>query len=176
MSKRGPGEGSIYEEAPGKWVASITAGYEFKNGKRVRIRKKFSAPTRGAVKKKLTDALKLQQDGYCIAPQNQTVGQFLNYWLDHVVPNTTKPKSATFYRYITTTHLIPSIGRIQIQKLTSQHVQALINEKLTCVKQPRKRKQSAPVKPVEPKTLAARSVRHIHRTYLISGEMACNAI
>jgi len=35
---------------PGKWVASITGGCEFKNDRRVRIRKKFSAPARGAVR------------------------------------------------------------------------------------------------------------------------------
>jgi hypothetical protein len=96
------------------------------------------------VKEKLTDALKLQQDGYSIAPQNQTVGQFLNYWLDHVIPNATKPKTASVYRYITTIHLIPSIGKIQIQKLTAQHVQALINEKLVCLKQSRKKTVKTP--------------------------------
>jgi integrase len=177
MSRRGAGEGSIYEESPGKWVASITAGYEFKNGKRVRIRKKFSASTRGAVKQKLTDALKLQQDGYSIAPHNQTVGQFLNYWLDHVVPTSTKPKTATFYRYITTTHLIPSIRQIRIQKLSAQHVQALINEKLVCLKQPRKRKGVDSVSPageglVAPGMISKRSVRHIHRTLCTALEVA----
>src|ERR1700759_5666950 len=117
MSKRGAGEGSIYEEKPGKWVASITVASEFKDGKRRRIRKKFSAPTRGAVKAKMTDALKAQQDGYNIAPINQTVGQFLNYWTEQVVPNTTKPKTLEFYKYISGAHIVPSIGKIQIQKL-----------------------------------------------------------
>lgn len=31
--KRGSGEGTIFEESPGKWVASTTVGYVFKGGK-----------------------------------------------------------------------------------------------------------------------------------------------
>jgi integrase len=128
--KRGAGEGSIFEEKPGKWVASITAGYEFKDGKRRRIRKKFSAPTRKAVAEKLTAALRSQQTGVSVAPNRRTVGWFLNYWLDHVVATShQKPKTVTFYRYITNTHLLPAIGEVALDKLTPVHVQALMNDK-----------------------------------------------
>ena len=41
MSKRGQNEGTIFEETPGRWVASISLGYEIRDGKRRRIRKKF---------------------------------------------------------------------------------------------------------------------------------------
>jgi hypothetical protein len=33
MSKRGQNEGTIFEEKPGRWVASISLGYEIRNGK-----------------------------------------------------------------------------------------------------------------------------------------------
>ena len=168
--KRGAGEGSIFEEKPGKWVASVTVGYAFKDGKRRRVRKKFSAPTRREVAEKLTKALRSQQTGYDIAPQSQTVGQFLVYWLETVIPGATKPKTEKFYRYIATTHLIPAIGKIQMQKLTPQHVQALINAKLACAKQPRIRKagSDAPAAAM----LSERSVRHIHRTLCTALEVA----
>ena len=160
MKKRGAGEGSIYEEAPGKWVASVPAGYAFKDGKRRRVRKKFSAPTRREVQDKLTVALRSKQTGYDIAPQHQTVAQFLNYWLDSVLPGATKPKTKTFYRYITKTHLIPAIGQIRIQKLGPQHVQALLNDKLTSISERTGKK------------LSPRSVRHIHRTLCTALETA----
>jgi integrase len=130
MAKRGAGEGSIYEERPGKWVASVTAGYAFRDGKRVRIRKKFSAPTRKGVADKLTTALRSQQIGVSVAPNKRTVGWFLNYWLDQVVtPGANKPKTVTFYRYITETHLLPAIGDVLLDKLTGVHVQAMLNDK-----------------------------------------------
>jgi integrase len=176
MSKRGAGEGSIYEEQPGKWVASITAGYEFKDGKRRRIRKKFSASTRGAVQKKLTEALSKQQTGYDISPQTQTVGQFLKYWVDSVVPGSTKPKTEKFYRYVTSIHLIPTLGKIQIQKLSAQHVQALVNDRLGTAKLARATKPKNLTEPTEavisPAMLSPRSVRHIHRTLCTALETA----
>ncbi len=84
MAKRGSGEGSIYEEEPGKWCASITVGYVLRNGVRRLIRKNFSAATRNAVRDKLTKALRDQQLGVPIAPDKQTVGRFLESWLQTV--------------------------------------------------------------------------------------------
>src|ERR1700674_4750538 len=83
--RRGQNEGTIFEERPGRWVASITTGYMIRDGKRRRIRKKFVATSRREVQERLTVALRSQQMGYDMAPQHQTVAQFLNYWLDNVV-------------------------------------------------------------------------------------------
>ena len=131
MAKRGSGEGSIYEEAPGKWVASITCGYAFRDGKRHRIRKKFSAPTRKAVSSKLKTALEDQQNHASIAPNVRTVGWFLSYWIDEVVApdDQMKPKTVVFYRYIIESHLRPAFGPIRLESLTPAHVQALLNDK-----------------------------------------------
>jgi len=175
MSKRGAGEGSIFEERPGRWVASITTGYVLKDGMRRRVRKKFVATTRGAVQNKLTEALGKQQAGYDVSPQNQTVGGFLAYWIDKVVPGVTKPKTEKFYRYIANTHLIPTVGRIQIQKLSAQNVQALINDRLKTAKLPRAKKPKAQdinAGPTAQVMLSPRSVRHIHRTLCTALEVA----
>ena len=40
--KRGQNEGTIFEERPGRWIASISLGYEVRDGKRQRIRKSLS--------------------------------------------------------------------------------------------------------------------------------------
>lgn len=153
MSKRGQNEGSIYQMADGRWRAAISLGY--KNGKR--LRKIITASTRREVQEQLTANLRAQQQGLSIAPERQTVAQFLTYWLDEVIASRgTKPKTETFYRYIVTSHIIPNIGTIQIQKLTPHQVQALINDKLA--------ERSARTK--EP--LSPTSVRHIHRVLTIA--------
>jgi hypothetical protein len=105
-----------------------------------------SLRARGEVSEKLKTALHDLQKRYNIAPQKQTVGQFLNYWLSEIVPGSTKPKTEAFYRYISNSHLIPGLGNIALQKLTPQHVQAFINERLTRSKQypkPKKAKETA---------------------------------
>jgi integrase len=128
--RRGSGEGTIFEESPGKWVASMTVGYVFKNGKRVRVRKKFSASTRREVAEKLKTALHSQQIGVSVAPNKRTVGWFLKYWIDEVVtPGDFKPKTVTFYRYVVDSHLIPAIGDVLLDKRTGVHVTAMLNDK-----------------------------------------------
>ena len=49
MTRRGPGEGSIYERWDGRWAGSVHIGYE--DGKRVR--KHVMGRTRNEVKEKM---------------------------------------------------------------------------------------------------------------------------
>jgi integrase len=169
MAKRGSGEGSIYQMTDGRWRAALSLGW--KDGKR--WRKIITAATRKEVQDQLTIDLRSRQLGLPVAPEKQSVEQFLTYWLDEVVPGSTKPKTETFYRYVVTTHLIPAIGKIQVQKLSPQNVQALINNlvatpKLSRAKKPKKKTDSGE----KPKLLSARSVRHIHRTLCTALETA----
>ena len=71
--KRGAGEGSIHVRRDGRWCASIDLG--FRNGKR--HRKHILGATRGAVADKLNEELGKLRKGLNIAPEKQTVAQFL---------------------------------------------------------------------------------------------------
>jgi len=141
MRRRGRGEGSIYEVEPGKWVAAATVGYIFKHGKRQRVRKTFSATTRKEVSEKLKAAQGAQQIGVNIAPNKRTVGWFLNYWIDQVIaldPGI-KPKTLKFYRYVVRIHLLPALGDIKLDKLTTVQVQAMLNHKRETISERTKR-------------------------------------
>jgi integrase len=124
--KRGAGEGSIYQRADGMWVASVHVGY--KDGKRKR--KYLYGKTRGKVKEKLTKTLHDQQIGMPISYERQTVGQYLSYWLDESVKSTRRSTTYRSYEQNVRLHLNPQLGRVQLQELTPQHVQALMNDKL----------------------------------------------
>jgi integrase len=177
--KRGQNEGSIFEEHPGKWRASISVGR--KDGRRVR--KQFSGSTRRGVQEKLTKALRDQQLGINVAPQRQTVGQFLQAWLDEVAKNNVRPSTLASYSWIIRLHLIPALGRIPIAKLSPQHLQTFLNEKLNSITCPvwSKRmpavefnehlkvthpKEAATTKVPEP--LTPRMVQHIHATLRVA--------
>jgi len=60
LGKRGNNEGSIYKRKDGRWVASITVGYN-DNGKPKR--KNFYGKTRKEVQEKLNEALHLHKRG-----------------------------------------------------------------------------------------------------------------
>jgi hypothetical protein len=78
--RRGHGEGSIFQRADGRWTASVDLG--FVNGKRKR--KWIYGKTRKEVADKLKALHRDQSLGINIAPEKQTVEQFLNRWLAYV--------------------------------------------------------------------------------------------
>ncbi len=139
--KRGQNEGSLFEEAPGKWRASISLG--FKKGKR--IRKTFTAPTRAEVREKFTKALRSHHQGYNVAPEKRTLGQWLHEWLELLVKPSVRPKTYTFYECATRNWITPHLGQVSIRSLTPTKIQEFLNDRLAS-------------------DLAPRTVRHIHRT------------
>ncbi len=125
-SRRGHGEGTIYRrESNGLWVASVDLGYV--NGKRKR--KSIYGKTRREVAEKLKGVLHEQQQGRPVAADRQTVGQFLDRWLAGDVKPTKAPKTYASYAETVRVHLVPSLGRITLAKLTPEDVQVLLSSK-----------------------------------------------
>lgn len=123
---RGQGEGSIFKRGDGRWCAALNLGW--KNGKR--HRKWFYGATRDAIQRQLTAALRAHQQGFNVAPERQTVAQFLQRWLTDCVAPSTRPRTLDSYSDTVRLHLIPSIGKVPLGKLAPQHIQAMINAKL----------------------------------------------
>ena len=121
MPKRGNGEGSIYQRGDGKWVASIT----LEDGKR----KVLYGKTRKEVKEKLTRVLHEQQQGTLVTAGPQTVEQFLTDWLENTHKRHVRPRTYERYREAVYLHIIPFLGKHQLQKLTVQHVQRFYTKK-----------------------------------------------
>src|SRR2546421_2867452 len=115
MAKRGHGEGSIYQRKDGRWAASITV--------EGRKRKTLYGKTRKQVQEKLRVALNEQKQGVLVSGSQQTVKQYLEYWLEEVHKPTIRVGSYVGYRRVLNNHLLPLIGHIQLQKLTPQDVQ-----------------------------------------------------
>jgi len=113
--KRGHGEGSIYQRKDGRWAASITLD----GGKR----KTFYGKTRREVQEKLHTALNEQKQGILATGPQQTVKQFLEYWLEDVHKPAVRLSTYVMYRTIVNKYLILGLGHYQLQKLTPQHIQ-----------------------------------------------------
>lgn len=122
MSKRGHGEGSIYQRKDGRWTASITL--------EDRKRKTFYGKTRKEVQELLKNALHQQQQGTLATGPQQTVKQFLEQWLEQVHKPTIRLSSYIKYRGLLDRDILPVLGHLRLQKLTPQHVQALYAKKL----------------------------------------------
>ncbi|MEO8973771.1 MAG: site-specific integrase [Ktedonobacteraceae bacterium] len=122
MGKRGNGEGSIYKQRNGLWAASLS----IEGGKR----KYFYGKTRKEVQEKLAAVLQEQKQGMLVATPQQTVGQFLTDWLENTHKQSVRPRTYERYEEALRLHLLPVLGKYQLQKLSAQHVQAFYARKL----------------------------------------------
>lgn len=124
MARREKGNGSISQRKDGTWTGRAFLGYK-KDGKQ--FIKAVYGKTEAEVKKKLKA---LQKDIIKFSPQESvklTMSELLDDWLYNIKQVELKPSS--FDRVeITVNKLIkPNIGYLQVQSLTMQDIQQLIN-------------------------------------------------
>lgn len=120
MTRRQRGEGSIYKRSSdGKWVGTIYLGVVNKKRKR----KTVYGRTQAEVVKKLRDARKEVDKGVTVT-RSIRLEDWLNRWLT-IASKRTKPKTLATYRSYVDRYLIPALGRVRLDKLTTQHVRDL---------------------------------------------------
>ncbi|HTX35404.1 MAG TPA: site-specific integrase [Bryobacteraceae bacterium] len=123
---RSNGEGSPYETSDG-WRAALVVGWIGDKPKR----KFYRGKTKAEVLKKLDDDRRDHRLGILReAPERQTLEQYLASWLKDVATPRVRPKTLGHYQGLIDKHIVPVIGRVPLVKLSPQHVQMLIAEKL----------------------------------------------
>jgi integrase len=146
----------------GRWAMAVSVGWKQDNsGKVVWRRKVLTGKTRYAVSERLKKVQRDQQRGINIDPEQQTVAQFLNNWLESVKADVSP---ATYVSYAGTVrlHLIPALGEIPLAKLGASHLERLKREKLDAIVAvgPGVKKPVKGQPPPEPRHLSATSVRY----------------
>jgi integrase len=132
--KRGSNEGSISRRADGLWEARIT----LPDGRR----KSLYAKTRQEAARKLAEAIRDRDKGLPVVTDRQTVEQYFLSWLSVMrakVRRSTWRKYETYVRL----HILPTLGKVTLAKLTAQQLQELYARKLA-------------------EGLGRTSVRHVH--------------
>jgi integrase len=123
-TRRGKNEGSIHKRSDGRWCASVDLGWTA--GKR--LRRYLYGKTRKEVLDKLQTLQREQMLGVDIAPHQQTVQQFLENWLEQTVKRHNRPRTYDKYKDDVAHYILPHIGKLQLTKLTPDHVQRMLNE------------------------------------------------
>lgn len=119
--RRGSGEGSIYRRSDGRWVASVDMGWL--GGKR--RRRVVYGKTRKEVGEKLKDLHAQQQEGTLQDTGKLNVGGYLLDWLEFAKTKR-RPTTIEVYTRIVTTHIIPRIGHIRLDRLTEEDIDAMV--------------------------------------------------
>jgi site-specific recombinase XerC len=125
MGKRGKREGTIRKRADGRYEGRVLLGY--RDGKPVRP--SFYGDTKEDVQRQLREAVSAFERGTFVAASSQTVGEYLDQWLEHVAKPTIRAKSHRSYAQLIRLHLKPGLGSHRVQKLTPQQVQAFLFER-----------------------------------------------
>lgn len=123
MAKRGNGAGSVYRrKSDGKWVGSIT----LTDGKR----KVFYGKTQKEVQDKVNEALYAQQRGMLTTNSSTTVQEYMEQWLEEIHKSVVKLSTYKNYQDLLRNYIIPGLGKIKLQSLTPQQVQAFYSKKM----------------------------------------------
>ena len=134
MTRRGPGEGSIYQRKDGRWAGSVHIGYE--GGRRIRKHVLGTAAPRS--KTSSPRLQQLQAEDRPIPDLRTKLGPYLRSWLDEVAKPTIRYSTYKSYDEIVRKHLIPDLGRIPLAKLSPADVQAFLNAKSASGLSPRR--------------------------------------
>ena len=128
------------------WEARFSDGRDPKTGKV--IQRTITGPTCKIVQEKLTKALAQRIDGTYVPPSNQTVAQWLETWSKDYLLGV-KDSTALLYRQSIRLYIVPHVGGVKLDKLTSPMVQKFYNELL---------------QPTDPnrKPISAKSIKNVH--------------
>jgi integrase len=128
--RRGNNEGSIYvRKSDGLWTSSIII-----NGERV----SFYGHSYNEVKGKLDTAKDQARDGIFTKSTKQNFGEWLDYWLNEIAKPKIKPATFDYYEYIIRFHIKPELGKLSLNKLTTELLDQFYNQK----KQDKKQRQA----------------------------------
>jgi len=118
--RRAKGDGSVFQRKDGRWVMQIWLGDKYKQTYVKSQRDGFDALKKGQ--------RELEQGNFVTGPQ-QTLKEYLEYWLEEVHKPTIRLSSYVKYRKLIHSYIIPALGGIKLQKLTPQHVVSLYRQK-----------------------------------------------
>ena len=124
--KRANGEGNIRKRKDGRWEGRYTAGYHPETGKR--IIKNVLGKTQAEVKEKLVKAIEDSKALDVVHTDEYTVAEWLRLWYELYAKPNIRSTTADSYRLGIEKHVIPRIGDIKLNKLTSREIQKMYKD------------------------------------------------
>lgn len=120
--QRANGEGTIYKRQDGRYEGAC---YVLIADGTIR-RKRVYARTRKEVVEKLAALQRQSRDGIPMPTRSWKVGEYLAYWLEHVVRPNSKPKTHQGYEVVVRVHIVPVLGTRRLTALQAADVRRLL--------------------------------------------------
>lgn len=69
-------------------------------------------------------------EGRPVMNERLTMAEYLTRWLYEVAKQRTRPMTWRGYEHLVRLHILPTLGRVPLAKLTPQHVHSLVTQKV----------------------------------------------
>lgn len=122
MAKRDNGTGTIYQRSNGSWVGKIYIGRDDSGKEKFKY---LSGKTEGEVKRKIRE---YNQSGTKIETKKISLQEYLYNWLRTFKRGTIKDSSYDTLEKTIRNQIVPHIGLIHLQQVTSADIQSLLND------------------------------------------------
>lgn len=124
-TRRGRGEGSVYQRHDGSWAGVVHLGWE--DGKRKR--RYVYGRTRAEAARKLRLEQSRVDEGLPTPDRRTTVASYLTWWLDeHLAEGRQSERTVENYRWAVS-HITPTLGRTRLVDLSPIDVDRLLKAK-----------------------------------------------
>jgi integrase len=118
--KRSNGEGSITRRKDGLYMARYTV--QTATGTK---RKTLYGKNREDVAEKLVDALSNRNQGLVFDAGSQTVGEYMEQWLQTSARESARESTYESYRNQVRRYVVPAIGRVKLKRLSAMQIQGM---------------------------------------------------
>ncbi len=123
--KRANGEGSLRKRSDGRWEGRYTAGRNPTTGKA--IYKNVLAKTQKECKEKLAQAIEKNGKVDVVRSGKYTVAEWVRLWFETYSKPSIREQTAYYYNNYIEKHIVPGIGSIRLDKLTTIQIQQFYN-------------------------------------------------
>lgn len=119
-TKRQNGAGSVYQRKDGRWVAQV------KDPITGKLKVRYSS-TKNKADQLLRDMLQRMDQGTTAADSQQTLGEYVKFWIDHRALRRRAPGSVYEYTSRLHNHILPAIGYLKISRITQTTIEDFLD-------------------------------------------------
>lgn len=116
---RSNGDGGLYKDSRGLWTATVELPEGFDGKRRRKVVRRKSKKDALAQLNKLKEEYSKHGD---LVTNSQTLGRWVEYWMKEILPGSVAPNTYSKYRSATENYLIPLLGKVRLDKLTTTRV------------------------------------------------------
>lgn len=127
ITRNPKGSGMVRRRSDGRWEGRYTASFDPGTGKQ--IQRSVYGKTKAEVTQKLHEITFRLDEGTYLEPCRMTIEEWIGIWLESYL-NNVKPRTLEIYKDNSRRYIIPYLGKVRLDALTTPMIQNMYNSLL----------------------------------------------